>query len=73
MQFCIIYHNLENGNVCARFAHLRFKLRFSCEVNCHTTTLEPITKHLVAQDINRLHLLMHELKIMKTLGSLMDE
>jgi len=32
MQLYIIYHNLDNDNVCARFAHLHCKLQFSCLV-----------------------------------------
>jgi hypothetical protein len=63
MQFRTIYHNLDNHNVCARFAHLHYKLQFNCliiKVNYHTTALEPITKHLVAKDINRLCLSMDE-------------
>jgi hypothetical protein len=43
------------------------------KINCHTTTLEPITKHLVAKDINKFYLSMDEWKIMQALGLLMDE
>ncbi len=77
MQFYTIYHSLDNDNVCTRFTHLHYKLQISCplliKINCHTITLEPITKHLVAKDINKLHLSMDEWKIMHALSSLMDE
>jgi competence transcription factor ComK len=32
MQFCIIYHNLNNNIVCARFAHLHCQLQFNCSI-----------------------------------------
>jgi hypothetical protein len=30
MQFCIIYHNLDNDNVGAKFTRLHYKLQFNC-------------------------------------------
>jgi len=46
MQFIIMYLNLDNDNVCARFAHLHYKLQFMLlsitKINHHTTTLESI-------------------------------
>jgi hypothetical protein len=61
MQFIIMNFNLDNDNVCARFAHLYYKLQFMLysftKINHHTTTLQSVTKHLVAKDINILHLL----------------
>jgi hypothetical protein len=30
IQFYFIYHNLDNYNVCARLAHLQYKLHFFC-------------------------------------------
>jgi hypothetical protein len=50
--------------MCVKFAHLDCKLEFklfsTTKINYHTTTLEPITKHLVAKDINKLCLSMDE-------------
>jgi hypothetical protein len=81
MQFIIMYRNLDNDNVCARFAHLHHKLQFMLsnftKFNHHTTILESITKHLVAKDINILHFLMDEMSckhyFIHPLGLLMDE
>jgi hypothetical protein len=41
MQFCIIYHNLDNNNVCARFEHLHYisyniYLFSFTKINCYT-------------------------------------
>jgi hypothetical protein len=55
MQFYIVYNNLDNDNVCARFTNLHV----IC-INYYTTTLEPIIKHLVTKDINKFRLLMGE-------------
>jgi hypothetical protein len=64
MQFIIMCFNFDNDNVCARFAHLHYKLQFMLfsftKINHHTITLKSITEHLVAKDINILHLLMDE-------------
>ncbi len=35
-------------------------VQFNLKINCHTTTLELITKHLVAKEINKLCLSMEE-------------
>jgi hypothetical protein len=40
MQICIIYHNLDNDNVCARFAHLHCKLQFSHPILLKSTTTQ---------------------------------
>ncbi len=40
MQFYIIYHNLDNDNVCARSAHLYCKLQFSCPILLKSTPIQ---------------------------------
>jgi hypothetical protein len=40
MQFCNIYHNLDNDNVCAKFAHLHCTLQFSCSILLKSTTIQ---------------------------------
>jgi hypothetical protein len=40
MQFNTIYHNLDNDNVFARFAHLHCKLQFSCLILVKSTTIQ---------------------------------
>jgi hypothetical protein len=40
MMECTIYHNLDNDNVCARFAHLHYKLQFNYLVLLKSTTIQ---------------------------------
>jgi hypothetical protein len=42
-------------------------------IDYHIITLEPIIKHLGANDINRVCFINDEWKIMETLNSFMDE
>jgi hypothetical protein len=40
MQFCTIYHSLDNDNVCARSTHLKCKLQFNFLVLLKSTTVQ---------------------------------
>jgi hypothetical protein len=40
MQFLNIYYDLDNDNVCAKFAHLHCKLQFSCSILLKSTTIQ---------------------------------
>jgi hypothetical protein len=50
-----------------------YKFSRTIKMYCHTSTLKPITKHLVAKDTNKLCLSIDEWKFTQTLSSLMDE
>jgi len=40
MPLCIIYHNLDNDDVCVRFAHLDCKLEFNCLILLKSATIQ---------------------------------
>jgi len=39
MKFCSIYHNLDNDNVCTKFAHLHCKLQYNNLILLKSTTI----------------------------------